>query len=62
MAEITKLTNLVNPQVMGDWVTEHLEKNMKFASLCTVDTTLAGRALVIPSPSPNTPILATPVR
>ena len=44
MAEMTKLANLVNPQVMGDWVNEHLEKNMKFASLCTVDTTLTGRA------------------
>ncbi len=44
MAEMTKLANLVNPQVMGDWVNEHLEKNMKFASLCTVDNTLAGRA------------------
>ena len=41
---MTKLTNLMNPEVMGDWVTEHLEKEMKFSPLCRVDFTLAGRA------------------
>ena len=41
---MTKLTNLMNPEVMGDWVSEHLEKEMKFSSLCRVDFTLAGRA------------------
>lgn len=41
---MTKLTNLMNPEVMGDWVTEHLEKEMKFSPLCRIDLTLAGRA------------------
>ena len=41
---MTKLTNLMNPEVMGDWVSEHLEKEMKFSPLCRVDFTLAGRA------------------
>ena len=45
MAEtITKLANLVNPEVMGDWVTDHLQKEMKFAPLCTIDESLMGRA------------------
>ena len=41
---MTKLTNLMNPEVMGDWVSEHLEKEMKFSPLCRVDFTLVGRA------------------
>ena len=41
---MTKLTNLMNPEVMGDWVSEHLEKEMKFSPLCRVDFTLTGRA------------------
>lgn len=41
---MTKLTNLMNPEVMGDWVSEHLEKKMKLSPLCRVDFTLAGRA------------------
>ena len=44
MAEMVKLANLVNPAVMGDWVTEHLEREMKFAPLCAIDDTLSGRA------------------
>lgn len=41
---MTKLSDLINPEVMGDWVNEHLEKEMKFSALCKVDTTLTGRA------------------
>ncbi len=40
----TKLANLVNPEVMGDWVTDHLEKEMKFSPLCAIDASLSGRA------------------
>lgn len=40
----TKLANLINPQVMGDWVTDHLTKSMRFSALCRVDTSLQGRA------------------
>ena len=41
---MTKLTNLMNPEVMGDWVSEHLEREMKFSPLCQIDLSLAGRA------------------
>ena len=40
----TTLANLVNPQVLGDWVTDHLQQSMRLAPLCTVDTSLQGRA------------------
>ena len=58
---MTKLTNLMNPEVMGDWVSEHLEKEMKFSPLCRVDFTLAGRAGDTVTVR-NTPTSATPVR
>lgn len=40
----TTLSDLLNPQVMGDWVSDNLTTSMRFASLCTVDTSLQGRA------------------
>ena len=43
MAE-TLLTNLVNPQVMGDIIDHKLVDAMKFAPLCDIDRTLEGRA------------------
>jgi len=39
----TLLSNLVNPQVMGDLIDKKLVNNMVFAPLCTIDTTLEGR-------------------
>ena len=44
MAQMMKNANVVNTEVMIDWLNEHLEKEMKFSSLCRVDTTLTGRA------------------
>ena len=41
---LTKLASLLNPQVMGDWVTDHLTAQMRFSPLCMVDTSLQGRA------------------
>ena len=41
---ITKLTNLVNPEVMADVIEKKLVDAMKFAPLATIDTTLQGRA------------------
>ena len=43
MAE-TLLSNLVNPEVMGDIIDKKLVDYMKFAPLATIDTTLEGRA------------------
>ena len=40
---ITKLTNLVNPEVMADVIEKKLVDAMKFAPLATIDTTLQGR-------------------
>lgn len=39
----TLLSNLVNPQVMGDLIEKKLVDLMKFAPLATVDSTLQGR-------------------
>ena len=39
----TKLTNLVNPQVMADIIEKKYVDYMKFAPLATIDTTLQGR-------------------
>lgn len=39
----TKLTNLFNPQVVGDMIEKKLVDAMKFAPLATIDTTLVGR-------------------
>lgn len=40
----TVLTNLVNPQVMADFIEKKLVDNMVFAPLATIDNTLEGRA------------------
>ncbi len=39
----TKLTNLVNPQVMADMVSAALPKKIKFAPIARIDTTLVAR-------------------
>ena len=41
---MTKLENLINPQVMADMINENLEEQMKFSPLCAIDTILSGRA------------------
>lgn len=43
MANETILSNLVNPEVMGDLIDKKLVDLMKFSPLATIDTTLAGR-------------------
>ena len=40
---MTKLSNLVNPEVMADMVNATLPKKIKFAPFAKVDTTLTGR-------------------
>ena len=40
---VTKLTNLVNPQVMADIIEKKYVDYMKFAPLATIDNTLEGR-------------------
>ena len=48
----TKLTNLFNPQVVGDMIDKKLVDAIRFSPLATVDTTLAGRPgskLTLPS-------------
>jgi N4-gp56 family major capsid protein len=39
----TKLTNLVNPQVMADMVSARLPKKIKFTPIARIDNTLVGR-------------------
>ena len=39
----TKLANLFNPQVVGDMINAKLVDAIRFAPLCRIDTTLAGR-------------------
>lgn len=39
----TKLTNLINPEVMADMISAKLEKAIKFSPLATIDTTLEGQ-------------------
>ena len=41
---ITKLENLINPEVLADMVEQKLVDAMKFAPLATIDTTLEGQA------------------
>lgn len=41
---ITKLTNLINPEVMGGMISATLPKKIKFSTIARVDTTLQGRA------------------
>ena len=38
----TKLTNLVDPQVMADMISGKLAKKIRFAPFATIDTTLSG--------------------
>lgn len=40
---MTKLANLVDPQVMADMVSAKLPKKIKFSPIARIDTTLAGR-------------------
>lgn len=41
---MTKLTNLVNPQVMADMISAELPKKIKVSPLAKIDNTLVGRA------------------
>lgn len=41
---VTKLTNLVNPEVMAPMIRATLPKKIKFAPIAKIDTTLAGHA------------------
>lgn len=43
MAGMTKLSGLVNPQVMADMVSATLPKKIKFSPFAKVDTTLSGQ-------------------
>ena len=43
MGETTKLANLINPQVIADFVDQKLINKIVFAPLAEVDTTLQGR-------------------
>lgn len=48
----TKLTNMINPQVMADMISAKLPSMIKFTALAKVDNTLAGQAgntITIPS-------------
>lgn len=38
----TKLSNLVNPQVMADMISATLPKAIKFSPIATIDSTLTG--------------------
>ena len=40
---ITKLANLVDPQVMADMVPAKLPKKIKFSPIARIDNTLVGR-------------------
>lgn len=44
MTNATKLANLFDPQVVADTINAKLVDAIKFAPLCRIDTTLAGRA------------------
>ncbi len=47
----TKITNLVNPEVMGDMISATLPNKIKFSKVAKVDTTLAeqpGNTIVVP--------------
>jgi len=41
---MTRLNNMVNPEVMADMVNERLEEQMKFSKLCKIENILNGRA------------------
>lgn len=40
---VTQLQNLINPQVMGDMISAGVIKNLKFANLAKIDTSLKGK-------------------
>lgn len=40
----TKLTNLINPEVMANMISASLPKAIKIAPLAKIDTTLVARA------------------
>ena len=40
---LTKLTNLINPEVMADMISANLPKKIKFSPLAKIDTTLEGQ-------------------
>lgn len=44
MANETKLSSIINPQVLADMIETKLVNAMKFTPLCKVDNTLVGRA------------------
>ena len=43
MSNVTKLANLVNPEVMADMISATLPKKIKFSPIAKIDTTLVGR-------------------
>lgn len=43
MGETTKLANLINPQVIADFVDQKLIDKIVFAPLADIDQTLVGR-------------------
>ncbi len=48
---VTKITNLINPDVMGDMISATLPKKIKFSKIAKVDTTLAeqpGNTIIVP--------------
>lgn len=52
MTTMTKLTNLVNPEVMADMISAELPKKIKVAPLAKIDDTLvdrAGNTITVPS-------------
>ena len=52
MTTMTKLTNLVNPEVMADMISAELPAKIKVAPLAKIDNTLVGRAgntITVPS-------------
>ncbi len=47
----TKITNLINPDVMGDMISATLPQKIKFSKIAKVDTTLAeqpGNTIIVP--------------
>lgn len=44
MADVTKIANMINPEVMADVVRDKLTDLIKFTPLAKIDTTLQGRA------------------
>lgn len=41
---ITKLSDLINPEVMADMISANLEKKIKFSTIARIDNTLVGQA------------------